>query len=421
MTYRHWATVDEQGRLVVPPEIARRFGLQPGARVLLEAHEHEVTLRRAVHMLRRVYVEVTNRCNLYCRTCIRNDWDVHYGRMSQETYDRILAGLKAWDPVPEVFFAGFGEPLVHPHIVEWVRQAKALGASVQLITNGILLDEAMAQALIEAGLDMIWVSIDAASPEGFTDIRLGAYLPHIIANLERLQALKARVSGTPSPWHPPRLGIATVLMRRNVHEFPQVLALGKRLGAVAFSVSNLMAYTEAMQPESLYTQAMYAVHDQGEMDPRPALSFPSLDLDPQTQAAVWAALRSDTRLEFFGARLDGLVGVCPFVRRGSTSVRWDGLVSPCWPLLYDHETFLDQRRRRVRAYHVGSVLERDLPALWHDPAYAAFRERVMAFDFPPCARCNACELASHNEEDCFGNEHPTCGGCLWAQGFIQCP
>jgi len=223
---------------------------------------------------------VTNRCNLYCRTCIRNDWDVNYGRMSQETYDRILAGLKAWDPVPEVFFAGFGEPLVHPHIVEWVRQAKALGASVQL-------------------------------------------------------------------------------MRRNVREFPQVLALGKRLGAVAFSVSNLMAYTEAMQPEALYAQAMYTVHDPAEMDSR-------------------------TRQEFFGARLDGLVGVCPFVRRGSTSVRWDGLVSPCWPLLYDHETFLGQRRRRVRAYHVGSVLE-------------------------------------HNEEDCFGNEHPTCGGCLWAQGFIQCP
>ncbi len=26
-----------------------------------------------------------------------------------------------------------------------------------------------------------------------------------------------------------------------------------------------------------------------------------------------------------------------------------------------------------------------------------------------------------NEEDCFGNTFPTCGGCLWAQGVIRCP
>jgi hypothetical protein len=24
-------------------------------------------------------------------------------------------------------------------------------------------------------------------------------------------------------------------------------------------------------------------------------------------------------------------------------------------------------------------------------------------------------------EDCYGNAFPACGGCLWAQGIIQCP
>ncbi|OGN93594.1 MAG: hypothetical protein A2Y88_12875 [Chloroflexi bacterium RBG_13_48_10] len=31
----------------------------------------------------------------------------------------------------------------------------------------------------------------------------------------------------------------------------------------------------------------------------------------------------------------------------------------------------------------------------------------------PTNRCNL--------EDCFGNSAPACGGCLWAQGLIQCP
>ncbi len=146
-----------------------------------------------------------------------------------------------------------------------------------------------------------------------------------------------------------------------------------------------------------------------------------MDINEKTREAILAALQSGLRLEFFGGRLDETVEVCPFMRRGSTSIRWDGALSPCWPLLYDHFTFLGERRRFVRAYHVGNIRQRTLADLWHDPAYAAFRERLVAFDFAPCVTCNACELASGNEEDCLGNVHPACGGCLWAQGFIQCP
>lgn len=32
-----------------------------------------------------------------------------------------------------------------------------------------------------------------------------------------------------------------------------------------------------------------------------------------------------------------------------------------------------------------------------------------------------CEMSEANEEDCLGNTFPACGGCLWAQGIIQCP
>jgi hypothetical protein len=51
----------------------------------------------------------------------------------------------------------------------------------------------------------------------------------------------------------------------------------------------------------------------------------------------------------------------------------------------------------------------------------AYRKRVQSFAFPPCTFCGGCDMSVANEEDCFGNEYPTCGGCLWAQGVIQCP
>ena len=65
--------------------------------------------------------------------------------------------------------------------------------------------------------------------------------------------------------------------------------------------------------------------------------------------------------------------------------------------------------------------ERPLVDLWRGPEYVAFRAKVQAFDFAPCTICDGCALSETNEEDCYGNGFPTCGGCLWAQGYVQCP
>ena len=34
---------------------------------------------------------------------------------------------------------------------------------------------------------------------------------------------------------------------------------------------------------------------------------------------------------------------------------------------------------------------------------------------------NSCDMFGENKEDCIGNTHPTCGGCLWAEGVLSCP
>jgi MoaA/NifB/PqqE/SkfB family radical SAM enzyme len=112
---------------------------------------------------------------------------------------------------------------------------------------------------------------------------------------------------------------------------------------------------------------------------------------------------------------------CPFVEAGSVSVRWDGAVSPCLPLLHEHESWLGRRRRHSYPYSVGSLRERRLLEIWNDPAYVRLRRRLRAFDFSPCSSCNTCELADDNRRDCSGSDLPACGGCLWAQGLVQCP
>ncbi len=74
---------------------------------------------------------------------------------------------------PAIFFGGLGEPLAHPNILDMVRQARQHASQLELITNGMLLSEAIVRELIASGLDVLWVSIDGAQSESYADVRLG--------------------------------------------------------------------------------------------------------------------------------------------------------------------------------------------------------------------------------------------------------
>ena len=157
--------------------MASRYGLKPGSQIPLDERPNSLGLRPPVTRLAKVYVEPTNRCNLECRTCIRNSWNETLGHMDDRTFSRIVSGLRTFEGPLTLFFGGFGEPLSHPHIVDMVAAARGAGAKVELITNGTLLTERMSRDLIHAGLDMLWLSLDGATPESYGDVRLGRSFP----------------------------------------------------------------------------------------------------------------------------------------------------------------------------------------------------------------------------------------------------
>lgn len=70
-----WAHVDDQGRLVLPPEMAAKLGLVPGARLRVEEATNSLRLHRPLNHLAKVYIEPTDACNIECVTCFRNAWD----------------------------------------------------------------------------------------------------------------------------------------------------------------------------------------------------------------------------------------------------------------------------------------------------------------------------------------------------------
>lgn len=68
-----------------------------------------------------------------------------------------------------------GEPLCHPRFIEMIRYAKTRGlAPVNFITNGLLMDESRATAVLEAGVEAVEFSLDALYKKTYETIRKGS-------------------------------------------------------------------------------------------------------------------------------------------------------------------------------------------------------------------------------------------------------
>ncbi|MEW5938074.1 MAG: radical SAM protein [Chloroflexota bacterium] len=411
-----WAEVDESGRLILPPEVARQYGLNPGSKVRLDEGDNFFRIHRPATHLTKVYIEPTVACNLDCITCFRNAWEQPIGRMSEETFERFFAGLRRLSPRPDVYFGGVGEPLFHPKTIEWIQRVKELGVKAELITNGTILNEKIARRLIDAGLDLLWVSIDGATPESYEDVRLGAELPLVLENMRRL--FRMRKGGH---FPQPEIGVAFVAMKRNINDLPKIIQMGHTFGARYYSVSNVQPATPDLQDDRLYTRTMRNIAYLPS-PVLPKLSLPKMDFNQETMAALTAAFNSGCNVSFAGNNWGGANDVCNFVESGTMSVAWTGDVSPCWPLMHTHTSFLHGKPRLSKKHVIGNVRQRSLEDLWFDPEYLAYRERLHNFVFAPCTFCGGCELSETNEQDCLGNDiAPVCGGCLWAQGIIRCP
>jgi len=407
--------LDEHDNLVLPDAVLKQFGLTPGREVYAEISDHGLVIRRSIGALARVYIEPTNACNLDCTTCMRNVWDEPLGKMPMALFTKILEDLQSFDPLPSIFFGGFGEPLAHPEILQMLTATRRAGFEVELITNGTLLNAAAAEQLVAFGLNRLWVSIDGASPTSYADVRLGAELHGVIENLRRLIELRDT-----QPTALPKLGIAFVAMQKNIQDLPAIIRLGKTLGVDRFSISGVLPHTKELREQVLYQRSL---EDTNLLPSEwsPVVSLPRSDPDKALLGSLLEIFSERVSLQVGSYPVNLGVNKCPFVEKGSVSIRWDGAVSPCLSLLHSHTSYLGQNLRQSHAYAVGTIQERSLLDLWNDPEYVRLRERLQDFDFSPCAFCNSCQMAESNLVDCFANDTPVCGGCLWAQGFIQCP
>lgn len=398
-----------RGDLLLPADLLARAGLHTGDDLICEVGPDG--LRLTSDTLRKIYVEVTSACNLACATCIRQTWDGPLGHMPLARYMHLLDGLPR-RPIT-LSLSGFGEPLVHPEFMALVRLARERGLRVEIITNGMLLDTALARELIALGVAQVTVSLDGGDETAYAAVRGHAREPAVAA-------VAALVEARRRARRPMEIGLAFVAMRRNIDSLPALLTLAHDLQLDFVSVSNVVPHTPAMAVEMLWGGAAWAASFP-DASWRPRLELARMTLDDESRPALAALLDHGPTWPHPGAAGGPQRNHCRFAHEGVLAVAWDGRVAPCLSLLHTHPEHVHGHWKTIKSYTVGHIDENSLPDIWRDSTYRDLRQRLRAFEFSPCFACGGCPETDTNDSDCYGSPFPACGECLWAQGIVLCP
>lgn len=141
-------------------------------------------------------IDSTNACNFRCEFCptgnpeLTKEIERPLGNMPLSLFEKIIDDCKRFPgPLDRMDFGKDGEPMLNKQLPEMIRYAKQSGAikSVNLCTNGSLLTPRRIDALLDAGVDMIKISVEALDEEGYHRIaRVKFSYPELLENLTYL-------------------------------------------------------------------------------------------------------------------------------------------------------------------------------------------------------------------------------------------
>lgn len=106
---------------------------------------------------RKVYIEISNLCNLKCNFCPGTKRAPH--RMTSDEFPLVLSKLRPYTDF--IYFHLMGEPLCHPQLEEFLNISHKFGFKVIITTNGTLLPQTQDILLSAPALHKINISLHA--------------------------------------------------------------------------------------------------------------------------------------------------------------------------------------------------------------------------------------------------------------------
>ncbi|MBF0155015.1 MAG: radical SAM protein [Magnetococcales bacterium] len=294
-----------------------------------------------------IEVAPVNGCNHGCIHCGPQQFDLFDPCKSFLNADNFKKFLVDFHDMggEEVYFAGTGEPLLHPHFAEFVTLGHRLGLRMTFSSNGIMLTEANAEKILP---HTTWArfSVNGGNAETYGNVH-GCHardFARLLHNLEQAQQLRKH-----HRW-PVQLALQFVVFEANWHSIPDMVTLHKHLGTdkVVFrNRFNKEGYKHPVHPEAL------SLLEKAARETRVEVRWESFPKEGEVHRAAW---RSCHGIHF------------------RTNMDHQGSLFACCRHYYKDSRF-------------GNINDRSFREIWHgDERRRLFAKIARGDDIPMCGR-----------------------------------
>ncbi|MFT5820476.1 MAG: radical SAM protein with 4Fe4S-binding SPASM domain [Crocinitomix sp.] len=182
-------------------------------------------------------IEPTTTCNLRCPQCPSGlrQFTRATGNLDVAINKKILDQVGSQLQHINYYFQG--EPFIHPHFLDLVKDARERNIYVVTSTNAHFIDPEMAEKIVLSGLSEIIISIDGLTQETYEHYRINGKLEKVITGTKNLMAAKQKLK-RPNPI----VTFQFLVTKHNEHEIEQLQALGKELGVDEVRLKSVQVY-----------------------------------------------------------------------------------------------------------------------------------------------------------------------------------
>jgi radical SAM protein with 4Fe4S-binding SPASM domain len=317
-----------------------------------------------------LYLETTNRCNLLCTTCPRT-----YEQLEPEAdmpWSLFTSLIDQYPNIARVVLHGVGEPMLVKDLAQRVKYLKERNIYVLFNTNGTLLTKANGRALIEAGLDELRVSLDAAEAKVFQMVRGKDFFDKIVANVKNFTR-QQRELNAPKP----RVSLWLTGLRETVDQLPNFVRLAHSIGVTEVYLQRLTFFEDPVSESSL-ARAESALFEHT-TEREEALIHEAESIAKELGVMFSASGAVDPGESIRMQRTDNPWSLCrrPWSLMYITA---NGRVLPCCISPFS--------MRGYSSFTLGDATQNTLREIWNGPEYQRFREGLLTSSPPPsCANC----------------------------------
>ena len=308
------------------------------------------------------------RCNLTCKHCYSVSADIDFpNELTLGQIYAVMDDLRGYG-VPVLILSG-GEPLMHPHILDISRRAKAMGFYVGLSSNGTRIEAENIEQIAAVGYDYVGISIDGMRATHDAFRRMPGAFDLSLRAVQLCRAANIKV------------GLRFTLTEDNACDLPALLRLMDDEGVDKFYLSHLNyagrgnRNRRADAAHAVTRHAMDLLIEACWRDVRAGVERDYVTGNNDADALYllhWAAKHAPASVPALRERL----------------VRWGGNASGLWIANIDNEG-------RVHPdtfwwhHTLGNVRERPFSQIWEDrsdPLFAGLKQQPRSVK----GRCGAC-------------------------------